>query len=585
MKPSYLKTFFIIFFICLAMLIVRYEGYGLGDMNDHMALAYHDASPEVLKNDWFVKSASGFNVRKGFGFIVNSIDSLIGNYEISCIILLFVSMVVFSIGFYKIIFLLTKNHKLSLFSIIFPFIIYKEGIGGQAINLGNFILASRISLPFIIFALYFYLKKRYFLGFLLLGFMSLIHISQSYLIYGVLVVALILKRDSAKSKWLSKGELKNKGMKILKSLSFFIFFSLSAILLFRDNINPGAISQESILYIFGKFRAPWHLSIFTWPFPFWFWSALFFILFLVGYKYSGVNKEHKSIFKNFVIIIFAYFVLGFIFTEIIPTVFAVKIGFYRAYEFLNIVEFIFISELFYTCILKVKEYLGGFWRSGEEEKGFTAIAIILIGMMVLVNFLLIIFYVSPTLFNRILQTLPLIVLTLFLFLIFFADKKKRKILLIIILVSGLFVYLLYNPLIDRYKEGQETEEMYSFIKGEIPRDAIILIPPQMTTFRVGTERAIVVDFKTFPFSDKSMIEWYERILDITKSQDEKYENNFAFVGGNGMKDLKKGYESLSEEDILFLKEKYKMDYGVFEKPKDLDFQIIYENEKFIIYKV
>ena len=114
---------------------------------------------------------------------------------------------------------------------------------------------------------------------------------------------------------------------------------------------------------------------------------------------------------------------------------------------------------------------------------------------------------------------------------------------------------------------------------DTPKDTILLTPPYIITFRLGTERAIVVDSKAFPFNEKGMFEWYDRFLDITDSQDRRYEEGLSY------KDLEKDYKELSKEKILSLKEKYDFSYVVFERPKKLNFPIFYENKEFVIYDV
>ena len=60
--------------------------------------------------------------------------------------------------------------------------------------------------------------------------------------------------------------------------------------------------------------------------------------------------------------------------------------------------------------------------------------------------------------------------------------------------------------------------MYSFIKANTPNDTLILAPPYTESFRLGTMRSVVVDFKGVPFGEQYLLEWYNRLLDITNHQ-------------------------------------------------------------------
>lgn len=570
-EGRWLKTFFIIFLICLTVFIVRYKGYGMSDMTEHMPLVYHDADSENFKNDWFVNSASELNVRKGFSVVVNFLNHFIGNYEIACMILLFLCMLVFSLGFYNVMLLLTKNYRLSLFSIIFPLILYKTGLGGQSFDIVSFIVGSRLAFPIVIWVVYLYLKEKYVLSFFLLGLVSLIHVSLGYLVYGILFLTLIFKKTGMRGG--KKGRLKEKAVSVLKSLSFFILFSLTLIPILLMNSETKASAPEKILYIFARFKAPWHFSVFTWPLSFWLWSAFLFILFLIGFKHSRMEEKYKNIFKVIVILSLLYYLAGFIFTELIPLSLAIKINFYRITEFLSIVEFIFISEFSYNK-------LNRFFSAKEFEKDKSKKTLIsLIVLMIIINLFYVLLFSPFNVLNKVVLLGPLVVFILILVFMFFIESRKIRAILIILLVVGLLGYLIYNPLIGRYKQDQEIEDLFFFIRQNTPKDTILLTPPYIITFRLKTERAIVVDSKAFPFNEKGMFEWYDRFLDITDSQDRRYEEGISY------KSLEKKYGGLNKEKVLNLKEKYNFSYAIFEKPKNMDFPVVYENKRFVVYRI
>ena len=89
-------------------------------------------------------------------------------------------------------------------------------------------------------------------------------------------------------------------------------------------------------------------------------------------------------------------------------------------------------------------------------------------------------------------------------------------------------------------------------------------------------RAIVVDFKSMPFQSDQMIEWRNRLSDIT--------SNIEFRSAiNRKNELKVGFESLTKEDIARLQDKYGFQYILIEKPMRLQQKSIYENAKYALY--
>ena len=52
-----------------------------------------------------------------------------------------------------------------------------------------------------------------------------------------------------------------------------------------------------------------------------------------------------------------------------------------------------------------------------------------------------------------------------------------------------------------------------YVKSNLQKDAVFLVPAGFSSFRIYAERAIVTSFKLHPFSDIGLREWYSRIQD------------------------------------------------------------------------
>lgn len=571
------RTFLLIFLIVLSIFLVKYIGFGFGDMVEHLIIVYHDSNPENFKNDWFARYSEQFSIRDSFSKLLNFVNGIIGNYEVSSILILFICVLVFSLGYYKVMLSLTKNHKLAIFSLIFATGVIKPAIGANSFDIGSILIASRIALALIIWVFYYFLKEKYFTSFLLLGFSSLIHFSHAYIVYGVLMFALILKKSDLNKGYFDKSELKKKLKYLLKSVSFYIFFLISLIPLISGYMGlGGAIDPDKIMYIY-QFRAPHHFSVFSWGWELWGILIITYLLLAISFYSSKFEEKQKRAFKPMILCILIFNLIQLIFVELIPSAFIMKVNLFRVNEFFDIIISFFIIEFAFYKIVESKKYLGKLYNHKNKKAMLNIIAVSLIILLILDISYVIYFSqkVSELLFIRI----STIAAMLYLGVIYFIDNKKIKWILILFFAIALIAYLFYNPLIGRYQYDKAATELYNFVKEKTPQDAVFLIPPEMLTFRTGTIRAVVVDFKTVPMSDGGMVEWYERILDVTKSQDQKYKKESNF------NEMKKGYNLLNEADIIELKKKYGFDYALFEKGKNLNFERVHENEKFVLYKL
>ena len=73
-----------------------------------------------------------------------------------------------------------------------------------------------------------------------------------------------------------------------------------------------------------------------------------------------------------------------------------------------------------------------------------------------------------------------------------------------------------------------------------------------------------------------MLEWKERMLDISGK------SNFSETPAPE-KQIIAGYEELSKEQVVDLRDKYDASYALFNKPKSLNIKIVYQDEYVVLY--
>jgi hypothetical protein len=81
----------------------------------------------------------------------------------------------------------------------------------------------------------------------------------------------------------------------------------------------------------------------------------------------------------------------------------------------------------------------------------------------------------------------------------------------ILLIALLFIAGVSRMLIDfSTKYSLNDQEMLSFIKNNKTSGDVYLVPTKMQDFRLVTSAPIYIDFKSIPYRDKDVLEWYRR---------------------------------------------------------------------------
>lgn len=124
--------------------------------------------------------------------------------------------------------------------------------------------------------------------------------------------------------------------------------------------------------------------------------------------------------------------------------------------------------------------------------------------------------------------------------------------------------------------GEQETTLYRWVK-TTSASSRFLIPPDLISFRLHGERAVVVDWKSTPIDPEGLIQWYERIKDIAGTQ-EVY----------SLADAKHGYSEMDLARLRLLTKKYDLTHAVL-YPKEsrvIDtLPIVFKNRKFLVVAV
>ncbi|GAB4546945.1 MAG: hypothetical protein Tsb0014_41560 [Pleurocapsa sp.] len=88
-------------------------------------------------------------------------------------------------------------------------------------------------------------------------------------------------------------------------------------------------------------------------------------------------------------------------------------------------------------------------------------------------------------------------------------------------------------------------------------DALVLVPPSDLKFRFFSQRSIVFTDKSFPFTDRGILEWWDR---------------YQTIVGKVTTDLNLAYQSHSSAELMEIGNNYGADYILSRKSWHLDLE-------------
>jgi len=595
-KENLISLLFVILF-SLISLVVSYYGFGAIDNNSQIPLVKRVIDENYLTNDWYVNSfSSSFNIRDIFAHFLAILDNLFKNLEYTYLFVMILYYVAFAVSIFLLSKYIFKNTKTALISVLVVLLGYRSlTLGGDHLVFYH-LVPSAIAMTLSSFALYFFFGKKFLTTFILLAFAACFQIIIAFQVGLVLILIYFLKKPI---------KIKIIGKKLLKILPLIIVLILLSVPIYLQ--NQGAESSDAFVEILVRYRAAtqWFPSEFNFRAVENF-LLLFFALIVLFYAKEKIKREDFIIIK-FIIISLFLFALQLIFTKLIPLEIFFVFKFFRLSVFLLLFFYLYLSDeirqsfsakniffIVFSLIIFISIILVNVF----------ALALIFYMLVVLIKkkkiiiekiksskfHIVILFLISTTLlfFIYLLIVFPLLsgqgisyfanfnlelnlknsaIFFLFLtgiILLLPQIKIKKSWPLLIILTIILFYLIVKNPLIDRFKPYQASNDFYQYIKNNTEKDLIFLVPTSFEEFRLQSERAVVVDFKSFPLDNENlMIEWEKRITNV---------NQF--------------YSSPDIEKLDDLEKKYKIDYIIANNELTLNQKLekIYQND-FVLYKI
>jgi hypothetical protein len=582
--------------------ILVYPGFGYSDHIEQIPIIYREMDSQFLVNDFFLNSSSSSIARFTYAKFIAGINGPINNLPAVFLILIIGTNILISV--YTFIF--TKkcfkgSNMAGILASAISMAISTFGLGYQSTVYRPALVPSALVTPLIIGSLLSLIKQDVFLTMMLSVIVASLHP-----LLGLEMGALFLGTHGIYHFFQNKRLTKDFWHDFIPSTILFLVF---AVLILLPQASQTSLDSEDFIHILAHFRHPHHYIFSSFGTEQYFEAAGFLIgvgiiLFSPDPSFS---KSFQSIMKILFILILLICSAGTIFTEVIPSRIWVTGQVYRLLYFIKWFGLILIAGKISTGNKKILEknlYLLSIFsplafgttlslqtlRKHLNEKG-----------TLIKNFL------SPTLiliisviFLTFRDNIPLSVLlfAVYYLIILMVKNLTRKSLLIFFSIFFLILFLavvLHNHLpfmnqlhpiqliSDTLNQKYYTElepaalDIADYAKNNTPEDSVFLTPADWGEFRLLAKRAIVIDFKAFPFSDEGIKGWYERITNCYGQP--------RVTGFNAIRELNALYMGIDDEKLSDLQKTYGFTHVVLYNTTKTHFEVIYKNEMFKIIRL
>ncbi|MBL4605887.1 MAG: hypothetical protein JKY02_09580 [Flavobacteriaceae bacterium] len=357
--------------------------------------------------------------------------------------------------------------------------------------------------PLILLSFYFLINKKLILSLLITGIISIVHVLIGFE-YGVLFLSISIIMD-----YREKRNSKILWRKVFLGIGIMIFLLPNLIPYYSSNTT---IEASSFIEILANFRHPHHYLLSTILTnkeisKLLLYGSLF-IVFFYSWKRRTKNEFYTIQIKTITLILVGLSIISWFFTEIIPSKLIVSLQLLRLLDILK----------WFTILLVAN----GISNWCIQKKIFPKF--------------------------RIISILLLFVLVLYKPITYFKNSNDIK----------------YFELITL---EVSKNDISNYIKENTTEKSLFLTPHDFGFVRVYSKRAIVVDYKAFPFQNAAMQEWYKRIKDCYGLEKDKFEEK---------------YHQLTDEKIMTLHKEYGFNYAILHNETSTKIPVLYKNEKYKI---
>jgi hypothetical protein len=135
----------------------------------------------------------------------------------------------------------------------------------------------------------------------------------------------------------------------------------------------------------------------------------------------------------------------------------------------------------------------------------------------------------------------------------------------------------YRPRFTLSDYAGDKATMARYVGAHTPEDAVVVAPPLFGILRLVGKRALVVDYKAFPFQEQAAKEWYTRILHCYGTPET--------TGYAAARELDFNYFHIPDRVLHKIGEVYGASYAILYKETKTTLPKVYENETYKLVSI
>jgi hypothetical protein len=525
--------------------LVNYQ-FGGNDHIEQLPIIYRTNNPAFLTNDFFTNSSSGFSPRFYYAQLISILSRFIGVPW-----LFFLGTILSNCATSILTFLIGKR----LFTdattgiIASALVMFSPTIalGGDQVFYASLFTPTTLVFPLILLSFYLLLQKKIMLSVIITGIVSLFHVLIG-LEYGILFLSIFMIHE-----YLEQGDLK----KIIQRSSLFLILVLFLLPnLIPHYYNKTSIESSLFIEILAHFRHPHHYvlsKIMTLKEIGRFVLIILMIIFvLVNWKNRIRTVYYQRTFQITAVLLGIALLTGWIFVELIPSKFITSLQLLRI---LNFGKWLFLLLVANHLALNIKN---------RKFNLRAVLVLVLLGSL---------WFTSEISWQKILM------MGIFSSFLIFLLTKEFKVSLYATIISVIGIIIVTNgldyPPIKKYQKKylasneltKNQQNLTEFIRTNTSQESVFLSPHSFGFMRIEARRALVVDFKAFPFKETAMLDWYHRIQACYGPKEEAFESV---------------YKSLNDQKIRELQKKYAFNYVILYQETETKIPVVYTDSEYKI---